>query len=63
MLEFEFEDAETYWEWCWSRGWRGVMERLTVEQLDGYQGGVPESIGEGTMPGRLVGHLATAVRR
>ncbi len=63
VLEFEFEDAETYWKWCWSHGWRGVMERLTAEQLDGYQRGVLESIGEGTMPGRLVAHLATAVRR
>jgi ubiquinone/menaquinone biosynthesis C-methylase UbiE len=63
VLEFEFEDAETYWKWCWSHGWRGVMERLTAEQLDGYRRGVLESIGEGTMPGRLVVQLATAARR
>ncbi len=63
VLDFEFEDAETYWNWCWSHGWRGVMERLSAEQLARYQRGVLESIGDGPMPGQLVAQLATAVRR
>jgi ubiquinone/menaquinone biosynthesis C-methylase UbiE len=45
VLEFEFEDAEIYWSWCWSHGWRGVMERLSAEQRSRYQRGVLESIG------------------
>jgi ubiquinone/menaquinone biosynthesis C-methylase UbiE len=63
ILEFEFEDADTFWKWCWSHGWRGVMERLTREQLDGYRKGAFDSIGEGPMPGQLLANLATAVRR
>jgi SAM-dependent methyltransferase len=53
VLDFEFEDAETYWDWCWSHGWRGVMERLSAEQLARYQSGVLESIGNGPVPGQL----------
>ena len=63
VLEFEFEDAETYLSWCWSHGWRGVMERLTAEQRARYKSGVLESMGEGPMPGRLVAHLATGIRK
>ena len=63
LLEFEFEDADTFWKWCWSHGWRGVMERLTTEQLDGYRKGVFDSIGDGPMPGQLVANLATANHR
>jgi O-methyltransferase/aklanonic acid methyltransferase len=63
VLEFEFEDAETFWKWCWSHGWRGVMERLTAEQLDGYRKGIFKFIGDGQMPGQLVANLATADRR
>jgi ubiquinone/menaquinone biosynthesis C-methylase UbiE len=63
ILEFEFEDADVFWEWCWSHGWRGVMERLTTKQLDGYRNGIFESIGDGPMPGQLVANLVTAVRK
>lgn len=63
VLEFEFEGADVYWEWCWSHGWRGVMERLNRTQLQGYRKAVGEFIGEGPFPGRLVVHLATALRR
>ena len=63
VLEFEFQDAKTFWKWCWSHGWRGVMERLTAEQLHGYRKGIFEFIGDGQMPGQLVANLATADRR
>jgi O-methyltransferase/aklanonic acid methyltransferase len=63
VLEFEFEDADTFWAWCWSHGWRGVMERLTTEQQGGYREGVFDSIGDGPVPGRLVADLATANHR
>jgi SAM-dependent methyltransferase len=63
VLAFEFENAETYWKWCWSHGWRVVMERLTSEQLDRYRRGIADSIGDGPMPGQLVVHLAIADRR
>jgi SAM-dependent methyltransferase len=62
VLAFEFENAETYWKWCWSHGWRVVMERLTTEQLDGYRKGIQKIMGEGSMPGQLVAHLAIAKR-
>ena len=39
---------------CWSHGWRGIMERLTVEQLNSYRRGITESIGDRPMPGQLV---------
>lgn len=63
MLEFEFDGAETFWEWCWSHGWRSVMERLTEEQQNDYLRGVRGSIGGDPFPGHLVAHLATAVRK
>jgi len=63
VLEFEFEDADVFWKWCWSHGWRGVIERLTAEQRDGYRKGIFESIGDGPMPGQLVANLATAARK
>jgi ubiquinone/menaquinone biosynthesis C-methylase UbiE len=63
VLEFEFKDAETYWKWCWSHGWRGIMEQLTAEQLKRYRTGIVESIGDDPMPGQLVAHLAIADRR
>jgi hypothetical protein len=63
VLAFEFEDAETYWKWCWSHGWRVVMERLTSEQLEGYWAGIRDVIGDSPMAGQLVAHLAVADRR
>ena len=46
VLEFGFDSAEMFYEWCWSHGWRNVMEPLTDEQLKGYRRGVFESIGD-----------------
>ena len=63
VLEFEFEDADTFWTWCWSHGWRGVMERLTTDQLEGYRKGVFDSIGDSPVPGQLAADLATANHR
>jgi len=60
VLEFEFEDADTFWTWCWSHGWRGVMERLTAEQLDGYRKGAFDYFGDGPVPGQLRADLVTA---
>jgi SAM-dependent methyltransferase len=62
VLEFEFDSGEAFYEWCWSHGWRNVMERLTDEQLKGYRRGVFESIGDSPIAGRLVAHMATAMR-
>jgi ubiquinone/menaquinone biosynthesis C-methylase UbiE len=62
LLEFEFDSAEVFYEWCWSHGWRNVMERLTDEQLKGYRRGVFESIGDSPIAGRLVVYMATATR-
>jgi SAM-dependent methyltransferase len=62
VLEFEFDSAELFYKWCWSHGWRNVMERLTDEQLAGYQRGVFESIGESAIAAQLVAYMATAVR-
>jgi SAM-dependent methyltransferase len=63
VLEFEFEDADIFWTWCWSHGWRGVMERLTAEQLDGYRKGAFDYFGDGPVPGQLRADLVTANRR
>jgi hypothetical protein len=62
VLEFEFDSAEVFYRWCWSHGWRNVMEHLTDEQLEGYRTGVFESIGDASIPGRLVAYVATATR-
>ena len=62
VLEFEFDSAEVFYQWCWSHGWRNVMERLTDEQLEGYRSGVFESIGDSAITGQLVAHMATAMR-
>ena len=52
VLEFGFDGAEVFYEWCWSHGWRNVMEPLTDEQLKVYRRGVFESIGDFPITGR-----------
>jgi ubiquinone/menaquinone biosynthesis C-methylase UbiE len=63
VLQFEFVSADIYLEWCWSHGWRGVMEELSFEQLSMYRSGIITAFtAAGTVPGQLVTHLVTARR-
>jgi SAM-dependent methyltransferase len=61
VLQFQFHDAATYLHWCWSHGWRNVMERLSPVQLADYEREVIRVMGNAEpFPGQLVAHIATA---
>jgi SAM-dependent methyltransferase len=60
VLQFQFENSATYLQWCWSHGWRGVMERLSPGQLADYERSVMRVMGNTEpFPGQLVVHIAT----
>jgi hypothetical protein len=61
VLQFQFDNAATYLQWCWSHGWRRVMERLSPVQLADYEREVMRVMGN-TEPflGQLVAQIATA---
>ena len=64
VLQIEWDTSETYWQWCWSHGWRAVMERLTENQLLEYRRGVEEAIGSvRPIEGQILANLTTASRR
>jgi hypothetical protein len=61
VLQFQFENSATYLRWCWSHGWRGVMERLSQGQLADYEREAIRVMGNTEpFPGQLVVHIATA---
>jgi SAM-dependent methyltransferase len=60
VLQFQFENSATYLRWCWSHGWRGVMERLSPDQLADYEREVMRVMGNTEpFPGQLLVHIAT----
>jgi ubiquinone/menaquinone biosynthesis C-methylase UbiE len=53
-----------FWAWCWSHGWRGVLERLTGAQLAAYRTGTEQALeGRSSIEGRIIATLVTATRR
>jgi ubiquinone/menaquinone biosynthesis C-methylase UbiE len=48
-----FTDADEWWRWCWSHGYREVMESMTPAQLEQYRVICYEHIQEGPIHSRL----------
>ena len=57
-----FPDAETWWRWAWSHGFRQVLERLSADQLGAYREASLTRIGHGGIEARMEALIATAVR-
>jgi hypothetical protein len=58
-----FPDAETWWRWAWSHGFRQVLERLSADQLSSYREASLTRIGRGGIEARMEALIATAARR
>jgi SAM-dependent methyltransferase len=62
-LGLRFKDANQWWQWAWSHGFRQVMERLPASQLATYRAAAFERIGHSGIEGRMQALMATAARR
>jgi len=56
-------DADDWWRWAWSHGFRQVIEPLTAGQLRVYPETAFRRIGSSGVEGRLQALIATAARR
>ena len=57
-----FPDAEAWWRWAWSHGFRQVLERLSAGQLGAYREACRTRIGHGGIEARMEALIATAAR-
>lgn len=57
-----FPDAEAWWRWTWSHGFRQVLERLSADQLSAYREASLTRIGHGGIEARMEALIATAAR-
>ena len=57
-----FTDADEWWQWIWSHGFRQVVERLPADQLRTYRKRALDRIGRGGIEGRMAALIATGAR-
>jgi SAM-dependent methyltransferase len=62
-FSLRFTDADEWWHWAWSHGFRQVIEPLTADQLCVYREKAFRRIGSGGIEGRMQALIATAARR
>ncbi len=56
-----FSDFDEWWRWCWSHGYRRVLERLSPSKQERYRASCARRLGDAGIDGRLevlsaVGH-------
>ena len=61
-LELTFADADEWWRWVWSHGFRQVIERLPADELRAYRRTAFERIGRDRIEGRMEALIATGTR-
>jgi SAM-dependent methyltransferase len=59
---FRFGDADQWWQWIWSHGFRQVLEQLSVGHLAIYRRTAFERIGHRGIAGRMEALMAVARR-
>jgi SAM-dependent methyltransferase len=57
-----FKDAEEWWQWAWSHGFRQVLERLPADQLGVYRQAAFDHIERSGIEGRIQALIATGDR-
>lgn len=57
-----FQDAEQWWQWAWSHGFRQILERLPAGQLRSYREKAFDRIGCRGIDGRMRALVATGAR-
>jgi len=57
-----FKDAEEWWQWAWSHGFRQVLERLPADQLGVYRQAAFDRIERSGIEGRMQALIATGDR-
>jgi SAM-dependent methyltransferase len=62
-LDLRFTNADQWWQWAWSHGFRQVLEQLSAAQLRTYQKTAFDRIGPDGIEGRMEALIATATRR
>jgi SAM-dependent methyltransferase len=62
-FSLRFTNADEWWRWAWSHGFRQVIEPLTADQLRVYRETAFRRIGSGAIEGRMQALIATAARR
>jgi SAM-dependent methyltransferase len=60
---FRFRDADEWWQWVWSHGFRQVLEQLSVNDLAVYRRTAFERIGRKGIASRMEALIAVAARR
>ena len=62
-LGLRFNDADQWWQWAWSHGFRQILERLPADQLRVYRKTAFARIGRRGIEGRMQALLATGARQ
>jgi SAM-dependent methyltransferase len=57
-----FGDADEWWRWVWSHGFRRVLEQLPADRLATYRRTAFERIGDSGTAGRMQALIAVAAR-
>jgi SAM-dependent methyltransferase len=57
-----FQDADEWWRWVWSHGFRQVLEQLPADRLAIYQRTAFERIGDNGIAGRMEALIAVGTR-
>lgn len=61
-LGLRFTDANEWWQWVWSHGFRQVVEQLSADRLHIYRETAFDRIGHGGIEGRMAALIATGAR-
>lgn len=64
VVPISWESSAEFWAWCWSHGWRSVLEGFTSHQLNVYRSNVEHELGRAPLiQGHIIATLATATRQ
>lgn len=58
-----WSSVQQFWDWCWSHGWRSVLEGLSAYHLNTYETRVWRTVGQTShITGRVAAMSVTATR-
>jgi SAM-dependent methyltransferase len=56
--------SSEFWAWCWSHGWRSVLEGLSPDELSTYRQRTEDALGPRSLiEGRILATIVTATKR
>jgi hypothetical protein len=60
---FQFRDADAWWRWAGSHGFRQILDQMPAQRLAIYRRTAFEHIGQNGIGGRMEALIAVAARR